>query len=110
MLQNCIFNLKNLINENLNKSVNINLNTIYNDISKSHFLSKNDKTLNHWLYFFNKMYNEFYLFNFNSEEYKLKYKWKNIIEKDVQQIDSISKDYKIKFLMLSSDKMYNNEE
>ena len=56
------------------------------------------------------MYNEFYLFNFNSEEYKLKYKWKNIIEKDVQQIDSISKDYKIKFLMLSSDKMYNNEE
>jgi len=110
MLKNIIFNLNKLISVNVDKIINTTLNEIYKKLSKSHFLSKSDKTLNHWLYFFNKMYNEYYLSKFNSEEDNLKYLWKNIIEKDVQQIDSINKDYKIKFLMLSSDEMYNNEK
>ena len=110
MLQNCVFNLKKLINENFDKTMNNNLNEIYKKISKSHFLSKRDKTLNHWLYFFNKIYNEYYVSKFSTEEDKLRYEWKKIIEKDVQQIDTINKEYKIKFLMLSSDAMYNNEE
>ena len=109
MMQNCVYNLMKLINENINKNMHLNLNEIYKNISKSHFLSKNDKTLNHWLYFFNKIYNNYYVSKFTTEEDKLKYDWKIILEKDVQQIDSINKEYKIKFLMLSSDTMYNNE-
>ena len=110
MLINCVFNLKQLINENVNKDFNIKLKEIFKNISKSHFLSKSDKTLNHWLFFFNKIYNDHYVSKFTFEEDKLKYEWRKIIEKDVQQIDSINKDYKIKFLLLSSDAMYNNVE
>ena len=110
MLINCVFNLKQLINENVNKDFNLQLKEIFKNISKSHFLSKNDKTLNHWLFFFNKIYNDHYVSKFTFEEDKLKYEWRKIIEKDVQQIDSINKDYKIKFLLLSSDAMYNNVE
>ena len=110
MLINCVFNLKQLINENVNKDFNLKLKEIFKNISKSHFLSKNDKTLNHWLFFFNKIYNDHYVSKFTFEEDKLKYEWRKIIEKDVQQIDSINKDYKIKFLLLSSDAMYNNVE
>ena len=102
--------MKNLINENVNKNINLNLNEIYKNIAKEHFLSKTGKTLNHWLYFFNKMYNDYYVSKFGLEEDRLRYQWKKIIEKDVIQIDSINKEYKIKFLLLSSDKMYNNEE
>ena len=110
MLQNCIFNLKQLINDNVDKNINIKLNEIYKNISQSHFLSKNDKTLNHWLFFFNKIYNEFYTSRLDSDEENLRYYWKNLVEKDVLLIDNDNKDYKIKFLMLVSDFMYNNEE
>ena len=110
MIKNCIYNLLKLINEKVDKNINFNLNNIYKDISKSHFLSKKDKILNHWLFFFNKIYNDYYASKFNTEEDKLKYEWKKIIEKDVQQIDQINKEYKLKYLMLSSDKMYNNED
>ena len=107
LLKNCIFNLKNLINDN---DINNALNYIYNQITKSHFLSKNDKILNHWLFFFNKIYNEFYTSRLDSDEENLRYYWKNLVEKDVLLIDNDNKDYKIKFLMLASDFMYNNEE
>ena len=110
MIKNCIFNLMKLINNNDNNQVSKSLNDIYTNIGKSYFLHKNDKILNHWLFFFNKIYNDFYMSKCSADEYKLGYDWKKIFEKDVQQIDSINKDYKIKFLMLSSDTMYNNEE
>ena len=110
MIKNCIYNLIKLIDEKVDKNINLSLIEIYKNISKSHFLSKKDKTLNHWLFFFNKIYNDYYVSKFNTEEDKLRYEWKKMIEKDVQQIDSINKDYKLKFLMISSDKMYNNED
>ena len=107
MLKNCVFNLVKLINENVDKSINYKLNEIYKNNT---FLSKKDKALNHWLFFFNKIYNEKYCFIFNSEESRLRYAWRRLIEKDVQLIDSISKEYKIKLLLLSSDEMYNYEK
>ena len=107
MIKNCVFNIIKL---NCNSEINNSLNNIYKDIGKSHFLSNNDKILNHWLFFYNKIYNDFYVSKFSSEEDRLRYDWKKNIEKDVQQIDSINKDYKIKFFMLSSDIMYTNEE
>ena len=110
IIQNCVFNLKQLINENMNKNININLNEVYNKIAKEHFLTNTGKSLNHWLYFFNKIYNDYYVSKLSIEEDRVRYQWKKIIEKDVLQIDSINKEYKIKYLMLSSDKMYNNEE
>ena len=107
MIKNCVFNIIKL---NCNSEINNSLNNIYKDIGKSHFLRNNDKILNHWLFFYNKIYNDFYVSKFSSEEDRLRYDWKKNIEKDVQQIDSINKDYKIKFFMLSSDIMYTNEE
>ena len=109
-LQNCIFNLKYLIDENNNKDIYNALNQIYNNIAKSHYISKNDKILGHWLFFFNKIYNEYYTSKLESEEETLRYFWKTNIEKDVQLIDNINKEYKIKFLMLASDVLYNNEK
>ena len=114
MMKNCIFNLIKLngnnSNNNCNNGINKSLNDIYLNIGKSYFLHKNDKILNHWLFFYNKIYNDYYMSKVSAEEYKLMQDWKKNIEKDVQQIDLINKDYKIKFLMLSSDIMYNNEE
>ena len=110
LLKNCIFNLKYLINEDNNKDINNALNQLYNNIAKSHFISNKDKILGHWLFFFNKIYNEYYCSKLESEEETLRYFWKTNIEKDVQLIDNINKEYKIKFLMLASDIMYNNEK
>ena len=110
ILKNCIFNLKSLIDENINRNLSVELNQIYITLSKSHFLSKTDKTLNHWLYFFNKIYNDYYCSKLENEEELLKCYWKSNVEKDVQLIDNVNKDYKIKFLLLSSDIMYENEK
>ena len=60
--------------------------------------------------FFNKIYNEYYTSKLESEEETLRYFWKTNVEKDVQLIDNINKEYKIKFLMLASDVLYNNEK
>ena len=110
ILKNCIFNLKSLIDENINRNISVELNQIYTTLSKSHFLSKTDKTLNHWLYFFNKIYNDYYCSKLENEEELLKCYWKSNVEKDVQLIDNVNKDYKIKFLLLASDLMYENEK
>ena len=108
IIRNCIFNLNRLLNENIDKNLIFNLNEIYKCISKSNYISKSDKILSHWLYFFNKIYNEYYCSKLEGAEETLKYFWKRNIEKDVQLIDNENKDYKIKYLMLASDTIYDN--
>ena len=110
ILRNTVFNLKLLFNENIDKNLNEALNEIYKNISKSNYISKSDKILSHWLYFFNKIYNDYYCSKLDGEEETLKYHWKKYIEKDVQLIDTVNKDYKIKYLMIASDPMYENEK
>ena len=110
ILQNCIFNIKNLIEENIDRYINNKLNEIYKTIARSHFLSQKDKCLHHWLYFFNKIYNGFSLSTgLENEEENLKYYWESLVEKDVQLIDKVNKEYKIKFLMIQNDLMYLND-
>ena len=109
MLRNCVFNLKHLINENVDKNINITLNDIYNQVTENQFTPEKISNINHWLYFFNRIYNSR---NFKgiTEEFGLRTTWLNLFEKDVQLIDSIKKDYNIKFLMLASDIMFVNEK
>lgn len=107
ILRNTVFNLKLLLND---KNLNDALNEIYKSISKSNYISKSDKILSHWLYFFNKIYNDYYCSKLDGEEETLKYHWKKNIEKDVQLIDTVNKEYKIKYLMIASDSMYENEK
>ena len=109
ILRNSVFNLKILLNENIDTNLNQTLNELYKNISKSNYISKSDKILSHWLYFFNKIYNDYYSTKLDNEEEVLKYHWKKNIEKDVQLIDNENKDYKIKYLMVASDPMYDNE-
>ena len=110
ILRNSVFNLKFLLNENIDKNLYNTLNEIYKNISKSNYISKSDKILSHWLYFFNKIYNDYFCSKLDGEEETLKYHWKKNIEKDVQLIDTVNKDYKIKYLMIASDPMYENEK
>ena len=109
IMKNCMFNLKNLINENINRELKIKLDEFYNNLNKSHYLNLKDKIAGHWLYFFNKIFSGVYYFKLNTDEEKIKYIWKKKLE-DIQQGDSIKKEYKLKFLLLQNDDMYINEE
>ena len=85
------------------------MNDIYNQVTENQFTPEKISNINHWLYFFNRIYNSR---NFKgiTEEFGLRTTWLNLFEKDVQLIDSIKKDYNIKFLMLASDIMFVNEK
>ena len=111
ILINSVFNLKNLIDANIDKNINIVLNDIYKNITKFTFTTEKSKKIHHWLCFFNRIYNlpKFNSINPTSQDYHMKGYWRKLFDKDPQLTDVVNKDYNIKFLMTDSDIMYNNE-
>ena len=85
------------------------MNEIYNKISESSYYSQNDKILFHWLYIFNRLYNGLYIYKLYSDEVNIRAYWNSLVDKDVQLGENIKLDYKIKFLLLASDTMYDFE-
>jgi hypothetical protein len=90
------------------------LNTLlkgFNDLNKSNFLDKFSHTTNHWLYFFNKMNNTSYYYQFTNCEDILRNEWIAKFEKTTFfQVDVSDINFELKYYSLLGDMMYKAED
>jgi hypothetical protein len=115
ILSNLLNNLKKIFQSlgHGDQIGNINISDMINYINngfKSHYLDKSDHTLNHWLFFFNKMNNTTYYYNFSAVEDKMRHFWTSKFEKtnyfDADLSDVV---FEFKYYYLLNDTMYKSE-
>jgi len=75
--------------------------------NSSHFLDKNSHTLNHWLFFFNKMNNDTYFYQLTAMEDLLRHFWTAKLEKmNYFDVDLSNLNFDLKYYSLFCDDMY----
>lgn len=80
------------------------------DESSGHFLDKYNHTLNHWLFFFNKMNNNTYYYHFTALEENLRHFWSQKLEKlNYFEVDLSNINFDFKYYSLLNDEMYKNQ-
>jgi hypothetical protein len=88
-----------------------NLLQSFNELNKSNYIDKYQHTINHWLYFFNKMNNSSYYYQFSNCEDILRNEWTAKFEKTTFfQVDVSDIVFEFKYYSLLGDTMYKGED
>src|SRR5690606_8422481 len=108
IVNNCIINVKKIYTI-VSSQYNIDPSYV-NSLPQgqiTHYLEKSDHTLNHWLFFFNKMNNATYYYNFSVHEDKLRLLWNATFEKtNYFETDLSDVVFELKYYSLFNDAMY----
>jgi hypothetical protein len=114
IFSNFSFNMLNIFtNCNIPERENILnvIQTLSNTLNeKTNFIDKYNHTLDHWLFFFNKMNTNTYYYNLTSIEEKYKHLWNDRLEKlNYYEVDITDVNFDLKYYSLLNDQMYKIE-
>ena len=112
IISNFIFNCTKNFNEITDNTLILNCLNRINEVlnEKSNFIDKYNHTLDHWLFFFNKMNTNMYYYNLTNQQERYKQIWTDKLEKlNYYEVDLSDINYELKYYSLLNDSMYKSE-
>ena len=111
IVYSCLHNFKAIFNNNNNYyEITATINNMINNFNGNHkslFFDKYNHTLNHWLFFFNKINSNSYFSHISSLEDDLRQKWTDkLLNTNYFDVDLSEISFELKFYILVEDKLF----